>query len=103
MLKMLRGVEPIIMKGVEAYIKWKSAEEIFYENLKNELTLKPKDTPNLDGNSDDELPFGSKPNVNDKIELSFNSKSRFETTRDFLNGFGKRASKIGDRVAESSL
>jgi len=82
MLKMLRGSEPINMKGVEAYIKWKTAKEA---------------SDDQDDDQDD-IPFGT-----DKIGLRFSAKSRFETTRDFLSSLRKRAKEVGQRVGEPAL
>jgi hypothetical protein len=82
MLKMLRGIEPINMKGVEAYIKWKAAKEAFDDQ----------------DNDKDEIPFAT-----EMIELRFSSKSRFETTRDFLSGLRAQAKEVGQRVTEPAL
>jgi hypothetical protein len=82
MLKMLKGSEPINMKGVEAYIKWKTAKEAFDDQSDDQ----------------DEIPFGT-----DMIELRFSAKSRFETTRDFLSSLRERAKGVGQRVAEPAL
>jgi len=108
MLKMLRGIDPINMKGVEAYIKWKSAKEAQGDVGRkggSEGSGKPKSksTSKLDGSFDDEFPFCGSADVDDKIDLSFNSTSRFETTRDFLSGLRKRAKDVGDRVSGPSL
>ena len=108
MLKMLRGIDPINMKGVEAYIKWKSAKEAQGDVVRKGGSggsgkPKSKSTPKLDGSFDDEFPFGGDADDVDKIELRFNSKSRFETTRDFLSGLRKRAKDVGDRVSGPSL
>jgi hypothetical protein len=77
MLAMLRGTQPISMKGVEAYIKWKTAREAYLDEGATVVT--------------------------DKIKLSFNSKSRFEATRDFLSGLRDKTKQIGDRVGDPAL
>jgi hypothetical protein len=82
MLKMLKGSKPINMKGVEAYIKWKTAKEAFDDQ----------------DNDKDEIQFAT-----EMIELRFSAKSRFETTRDFLSGLRAQAKEVGQRVADPAL
>ncbi|MFP6899596.1 MAG: hypothetical protein VCA36_01550, partial [Opitutales bacterium] len=63
--------------GVETYIKWKTAKEAYL---------------------DEKVSVGT-----DKIKLSFNSKSRFETIRDFLSRIREKTKQTGDRVGDPSL
>ena len=76
-LSMLRGTDPIKLKGVETYIKWKAAKEAYL---------------------DEKVPVAA-----DKIELGFSPKSRFEATRDFIRGLRDKTKKIGDRVGDPAL
>lgn len=77
MLAMLRGAEPINIRGAETYIKWKIAKEAFHD----------EGGPNGLGNA----------------KLIPYSKNRFETTRDFISGLRDKTKKIGDRVGDPSL